>query len=201
MLEHAITEQADGSLSVRMFHRQENGHYETDDVRVDKLVPLDGTGRPAFAHGNVAGQMWPAWMQKAYAAHASVQNGKKPSYDFVGKGGFPSSAFEALTGNPSRDLRVDPGFAGNLYEPIKAAVRGKYPVVAFTPQKLPDGAPVHESHTYSILGMRTVGGKQMVKLRNPWGYSEPGDPHGGDGIFEMALAEFAKNFTTVTIGG
>ena len=200
LLENAITERPDGSLSVRLYHRASDGHYETDDVTVDKLVPVSGTGRPSFAHGQVAGQMWPAWIQKAYAAHSSLENGKG-TYDQIGKGGFPSSAFEALTGKPARDLYVDPSLSSNLYAPIEQALLGQHPVVAFTPQKLPEGAPVHESHTYSILGIRTVEGKQMIKVRNPWGYSEPGDPNGGDGIFELELAEFAKNFTTVTIGG
>ena len=60
LLQKAIKEQVDGSLSIELFHRTNMGAFERAAVTVDKLMPLSGTGRPQFARGKVATQLWPA---------------------------------------------------------------------------------------------------------------------------------------------
>ena len=198
LIESAIAEQKDGTMAITLFHKA-GGGFERDAVTIDKLVPLSGAG-PQFARGQVSTQMWPAWMQKAYTAQVSTLNGAAPSYASINNGGTPGDAFEALTGKPSRTMSVSPAMSGSLYEAIDTAVKANRPMAAVTPKTLPEGAPVHEWHTYSVLGVRTDSGKQLVKVRNPWGYSEPGDPSGGDGIFEIDIETFAKSFSSLAIG-
>ena len=88
-----------------------------------------------------------------------------------------------------------------LYAAIATAAKANRPVAAVTPKTLPEGAPVHEWHTYPVLGVREKNGQKLVRVRNPWGYSEPGDSNGVDGIFEIDIATFAKSFNSLAIGG
>ena len=200
LLEKAITEKPDGTMSIRLYHQLPSGKYEADDVRIDKLVPMTN-GRPTFARGANSTQMWPAWMQKAYAVEVSNANGEQPNYQSINNGGMPGDALSALTGKPSHDIAISPSLGAGLYTSLQQAIKAKHPITALSPKKLPAGAPVHEWHTYSVMGVSTHDGKQWVQVRNPWGYSEPGDPNGGDGIFEITLEDFQKSFTTVSIGG
>jgi hypothetical protein len=201
ILAKAIKEKADGTMSIRLYHKKPDGSFEADDIRLDKIVPINANGRPSFAHGATTTEMWPAWMQKAYAAEVSNQKGSSASFDVINKGGQPTDALEALTGKPARYVYVSPSQGESLFTTIKQAVATKKPITAGTPEKLPAGAPVHEWHTYSVLDTAEHDGQKWVKVRNPWGYSEPGDPNGGDGVFEITVADFAKSFTSLNIGG
>jgi hypothetical protein len=188
-----IVERPDGSLWVRMYHPK-GDKYEKDTVKMDASVPSNGT-RPSFAHGTDSTQMWPAYFQKAYAMDVSATRGRPASYQQIGKGGMPGDAIAALTGRPSQHYDVSADLGSQLFTVMQHAQAAKAPATAWTPHDLPEGGIVHGDHTYTILGVREENGKQLVKLRNPWGYSP-----GADGIFELDMPTFAKTFVGMDIG-
>ena len=47
-----------------------------------------------FSIGATATQMWPAWMQKAYAAEVANQKGAPANFDVINHGGQPTDALD-----------------------------------------------------------------------------------------------------------
>jgi hypothetical protein len=194
VLKKALTVNKDGTYSLRLFHRTPDGKLAADNVKMDASLPLNG-GVPVYAHGTNPKQLWPAFMQKGYAAEVAANEGQPIAYQAIDKGGMPGDAFEALTGVPSQSYAISPQTADQMFTVMQHAVAGKFPAAAWTPPKVPKGV-VYADHTYTILGVSEHGGQKFVKLRNPWGE----DP-GTDGIFELDLPTFAKTFSNLAVGG
>ena len=62
---------------------------------------------------------------------------------------------------------------------------------------------VYANHAYSILGYeKATDGTRFVKLRNPWGESEPFPGDGkNDGIFKLKLDTFVKLYSNLYATG
>jgi type VI secretion system secreted protein VgrG len=192
VIERAVTKRDDGKVTV-MFKR---GSQDVPVV-VDTEVPMRGSS-PLYAKSSQAGETWPALMEKAYAE----QYGMGKGYEGIGHGGSPGTAMTNITGGTSRSTPVrssdatSPGRRKALLDTLSQAT--SKPTTAITP-KPPEGQHAVASgrvagwHAYSVLGTsKSADGKDMVKLRNPWGGTG-----GTKGEFEMPLEHFAEDYSSL----
>jgi hypothetical protein len=188
LISNAITRKEDGSFIVRFYQRGADGLPAPVYVAVDKELPRDRWGSSHYAHGTANKELWVSVVEKAYAKW-------KGSYEKIGNGGNPAEVMEALTGkmgNWSQTADVAPGA---VYDKLKTQLAHKGLAVAATrtgPQY--KGSGVVPSHAYTVLGVEDAGGQMRVRLRNPWGATEPGAPRAGDGVFTLSLSKFIKLF-------
>ena len=128
--------------------------------------------------------------QTPAVAPAALQPTSRPA---TGNGGSPGTAMRNITGAPSiygaldpNDVK-DPANRQALLDMLSQA-NGK-PTVAATPKKVKSGRVVG-NHAYTVLGTgKDSAGRDVVKLRNPWGGGT-----GKRGTFEMPLEQFAEDF-------
>lgn len=107
------------------------------------------------------------------------------------------------SGNLDRALSLP-----QLEDRLKRAIREGKPITADINFKATLGRQENEiglpaGHVYTVLGYDEKTG--MVKIRNPWGNTEPNIPGRqsdgvNDGVFELTLAEFEKYFLRMNIG-
>ena len=189
LISNAITRKEDGSFIVRFYQRGPDGKPQPVYVPVDKELPRDKWGHAHYAHAAAHGELWVSLVEKAYAKW------KGNSYEKIGNGGNPAEVMEALTGtmgNWSQSSDVAPDV---LYDTLQAQLSKKGLAVASTRTGAQyQGSGVVPSHAYTVLGVEDVAGKKMVRLRNPWGSTEPGAPRSGDGVFSISLSKFIQLF-------
>lgn len=200
---------AGGGVYEVRFYRYEDGGYRAEWVAVDADFPWYVDKKTwAYLQSSDKGELWPALVEKAWAV---FQAGGKGDYDTIGQGGYEGDVMEALTGRPYTDVSVTGAKADTLWKKIKAAARRRRAMTAGTysvPEDKEDprygkAAGVYSDHAYTVMGAREVKkGKEtvrLVKLRNPWGESEPDGNGPDDGIFELRLEDFMSKFEALTI--
>lgn len=214
-IERMIRDNQDGTYTVT-FHRksERTGRFEPVQVRVDGHLYVRSSGVPLY--GQSSGEtrpdkmeLWYPLIEKAYASMVG-------SYDAIGSGGTAASVFEAVLGRESGSLGIGWNPLDRAWEIAEAVVRERRPVVLAT---YPDSPPyptlpevtreyarryinsgLHANHCYTVLGVEERGGKRWLKLRNPWGESEPGNDGADDGMFELELADVGKYFDKLMWG-
>jgi calpain family cysteine protease len=136
---------------------------------------------------NQQSEIWPLVIEKAYAQY---QGG----YGEIDGQGSPARAMEILTGKPAADIPLDasPGYGADRLACDLAA--GKL-VVLLTKRSFDGAGPVGivANHGYSVADARSVGGKLMVQLHNPWNDSTK-EPR------PIAYEDLAKWFVSADVG-
>jgi hypothetical protein len=118
-------------------------------------------------------EIWTKVIEKAYA-------NLKGGYSKIGNGGNPGAALEALTGLPARECAPR---AYSFDQLQKDLGEGRPVCFSTVPEK--DAGPLlaalnlHGSHCYAVVDSKVEGGKQMVRLSNPWGDRQPGASKSG----------------------
>lgn len=142
-------------------------------------VPVTSTGQPIYARSSVAGETWPANVEKAFIGMRGPTGFFEPSSSNYGElnGGDPAWAVASLVGRPPYYYSAsDPGAwsiinsrctNGVATEPMTAWTYGSGSATISY-----DGSGIVANHAYSILGTQTSGGQDYVVLRNPWGWHE-----------------------------
>jgi len=171
------------------------------DVEVDhQIVRRDGKSLyMRSADTRTGAEEWaPTLVEKAYAKW-------RGSYETIGNGGWPGDVMQALTGSTASNRNISGMSDSAIIDGIHASVVAHKPVVAATFGKDSgvnyDGTGVYAWHAYVVLDAETRDGEKYVKLRNPWGVSEPAGNGPDDGIFEMKLADFRRLYQSLTFGG
>ena len=183
----AITVKEDGSYLVRFYRPAADGTMEPVYIPVDKELPRDRWGSARYASGQ-RGELWVPLMEKAFAKF-------KGSYEAIGNGGWPSETMSTLTGQPAKMGGTDELSPTEMFATMKNTLAAGRLVCASTG----GGAKYRKSglvtaHAYSVLGVSERNGVKYVTLRNPWGFKEPGQPDGGDGVFKLTLSKFLQLF-------
>jgi len=134
--------------------------------------------------------------EKAYAQF-------KGSYDAIGNGGVASEVFEEVLGKESNDLylRWDNN-PDRVWNRAKASIDAGNPVAAGTYGSSEaaryTNTGVYANHAYSIVGYEEKNGVKYLKMRNPWGESEPFPGDGkNDGFFSLKLDDFMKLYQSL----
>lgn len=193
VLRKAITANADGTFTVKLFRKEQVPHgprtdptwrFVEHDVRIDSQLPRYSGVFPVFARGQVPQELWAPLIEKAFA---QLHGG----YDQI-EGDFPSKVMEALTGQYAT-TRLNFFFTTNgTFERIDEALRRGQPVTAATYKpELPGLVP---GHAYAVLGAGEENGQRYIEMRNPWGRGEPARDGQDDGVFRLTPEEFKQNF-------
>jgi len=192
----------------KLFKKLPGGKYEVtlysqrgrpQKVIIDADLPRNNWYGYVYARARDPKELWPALLEKAFAKRA----GGYPKID----GGLSSEAMTALTGKKS----VDTLTRGNriteqqMFDKIHAAVKAKKPITASTYGESSadkyEGRNIFADHTYAILGTVREGGKDYVKMRNPWGNTEPSGNGRDDGIFKVDMATFMDLMWGISVNG
>ena len=198
-IKDAISDNGDGTYTVRFFKPGDT----MPRPRVEVLVNGDlyGGGRPTYGRGMTGSgpdkmELWFSLIEKAYAKW-------KGSYQTIGKGGWAGDAMSAITGGVEDwDLLADIK-ADDAFKRIKQGEARGWPMASgtFANGKGPSlsGTGLYNNHVYSVLGCEEEGGVRYVKLRNPWGSSEPGNDGKNDGFFRLELDKYMKLYEELII--
>lgn len=185
-VQRAITENADGTFTVRFYEKQRRGPPTPVDITIDADLPAKRNGDLLYGHARDKRELWPALVEKAWASW-------KGGYSELSLGGFAGDALEALTGgksdfyNPITELE-----SRDLWKLMLEAHQQGRPLVTGT-----GAAPLEglvPMHMYSVVGVREENGEKLVTLRNPYGNKEPVIDGKDDGVFELTLREYRKHF-------
>lgn len=185
LLKQLFVANRNGSVTVNFFQADELGVTQRVAVTVDRDT-VKALGGPLYARALDRRELWPAILEKAYAQLGG-------GFDVIGRGGEMSEAVFALTGQRPADLWTSTLAPDALVALLQDATAAKRPVVAATyPDETTPG--IVPAHAYSVLGVVDRGAGPLVQLRNPWGVHEPGADLGGDGVFEVSVADFQRLF-------
>lgn len=199
VLENAVVDNLDGTFTVRLFDSANGSKpnelvFGPQYVRVDADFPTSGS-RPAYSHGTVPTELWPAVFEKALAA-------LRGGYDDIGRGGHSDWAFRLLTDEEAKGWAVNPKFVPRdfAWQKLQEALVTGRPTTADS-MSTAASSQVVKSHAYTVLGTETKGGKDYVVLRNPWGFSRPGREGLDDGTVKLRFDVFCENFLGFTTAG
>ena len=197
-----IRDHDDGTCSVRFYtgYRLNPKHIRVDrDLYVRSPdSPLYSTSKDRDADGKL--ELWPALVEKAYA----VLHG---SYEAMGNGGNKSKVLEEVYGKRAGFQSLASVGDAQLKSLLKRVQAKGLPMVAATfgkdtPQASRyNGQRLSPWHAYALYGVSEKGGEFKVKLRNPWGHTEPGNDGKNDGVFELSLADFRHFFRDISWAG
>jgi len=203
LFEDMVKDNHDGTYTVTFKQRDWN---QFDPTWNDFEVMVDGDlyersyGGPLYGASSNSTktddmEMWWPIVEKAYAMW-------KGSYDRIGNGGSSARVFGEVLGRPSLSEDIEYGEAEDIWRTLKRSVDARLPVSAGTYGKDDSGrysnTGVYANHSYSVLGYDERDGERFVKLRNPWGRSEPYPGDGNnDGVFELKYEDFRKLYETL----
>ena len=211
-----IKKNDDGTFTVTFKQPDGRGGFSDVPVRVDDQLYerqyKDGAGNvfatmAAYGTSNRETSNQPQatekalWLPLVEKAYAKLNGG---SYENIGNGGWPRKVMTDVLGRPSTSFDASTLAPAEAWNRIKAAVDSGAPICAST---LTDDASVANytnsglvhGHAYAVLGASEHDGAQYVKLRNPWGKTEPGNDGKDDGVFEMKFTDFLKFYNTVDL--
>ncbi|MBL9037631.1 MAG: hypothetical protein JNG84_03850 [Archangium sp.] len=176
------------------------GASEKVEIVVDGDLYVQPSGEALYGHSPASNdpkkmELWYALVEKAYAEWYSS------SYNEIGSGGVSSDVFEAVLGKPTATTFIKPTNTEAVWKVIKAASDANKPIAAGThgedKEALYTNTGVYSDHAYSVLGYEEKNGTRYVKLRNPWGRSEPAGNGADDGFFNLKLEDFVKLYDNV----
>ena len=134
-------------------------------------------------------EMWFPIVEKAYAQW-------KGSYEAIGNGGVSGKVMSEVMGASYDYTSISDYNKDRVWQQIKDGEKNGWPMTAGTYGKDESdrytNSGVYANHAYSVLGVEEEGGVKYVKLRNPWGQSEPRNNGADDGFFRLTVDEFAR---------
>jgi Calpain family cysteine protease len=199
-IEKMIKSNGDGTYTVTFKEKDwMSGRFKDVPIKVDGDLYVRSWGGPLYGasgrdRGETSMELWFPLIEKAYAAW-------KGSYNEIGSGGLSNDVFEAVLGKDGRFNSVSPGTEDRTWRAITTAIDARQPVSAGThgddQAAIYTNTGVYADHSYSVLGYAERNGEKFVKLRNPWGESEPAGNGPNDGVFELPLKDFTKLYSSV----
>jgi hypothetical protein len=177
-------------------------------ISVSNLLPLDPAGKYHYSKSFTAGEIWPAMYEKAFASWKGSRT-DKPDYSIICQGdpvlalmnltGWRFTTYkpgtDPVTSTASRYSTQNFSDGTKIYNKINSVCQytGPYrttskPMVAYTYdpriERPPSGitysdATIVGNHSYSVLGVHSVGAENYIVMRNPWGQKGAG-PGSGD---------------------
>ncbi len=202
VIEDMIEDHGDGTYTVTFKERdwRSASGFRDVKVKVDGDLYVRSWGGPLYGSsgGNDKGartmELWYPIVEKAYAQW-------KGSFNEIGNGGYASTVMQEFVGRDGQDMGIRESNADAVFNQIKRALDAKQPVAAGTYGETEEArytnTGVYANHAYSVIGYEERDGKKYVKLRNPWGESEPAGNGSNDGIFELDLQTFSKLYQTL----
>lgn len=140
-------------------------------------------------------ELWWPLFEKAYAE----LNG---DYHSIGEGGSSADVFEWVTGRAGYTEDFSTRNADRMFTAIKQKLGQHLPVCMGTKDDHGGrgdfaNSGIFGDHTYTVLDAYEKSGVKYLKLRNPWGESEPSGNGANDGVFELKVSDMPKWFSVV----
>ncbi len=191
---------ANGTFYVVELKRDRDGYAKKHLEAVDADLytrswggPLYGSSANSTARDKM--ELWFPLFEKAWAQ----LNG---DYNDIGDGGSSADLFEAVLGRPALEKDFSARNKDACFRIIKDKLAHKLPVCLGTKddaghEALFANTGVYGDHTYTVVDAYEKNGVKMVKLRNPWGESEPRGNGKNDGIFELKLDDMPKWYSVL----
>lgn len=200
-LEDIIKDNGDGTYTVTFKERdfRAPSGFRDVDVKVDGDLYVRSWGGPLYgssegAKGTKDMELWFPILEKAYAQW-------KGSFNAIGSGGNSDQVMQDILGRDGQSMNINEGNQRAVFNQIKKALDGKQPVSAGTygedQEARYTNTGVYADHSYSVIGYSEKNGEMKVKLRNPWGESEPAGNGANDGIFELDMKTFSKLYQSL----
>ena len=194
-------------------------HFHDETIVIDAYLPcVQFRGKLTPLSANTHSELWVPLLHKAFVKylhkHPACSNGvaqskcrkkrftlSQPHYELV-MGGLPQWCWEAILGKPTSFLPTKP----HLYDEIYRLCSDKRYVVNACSCGSSDKYKtdnIVNGHAYSILGAETREGERLIKLRNPWGKTEPKNKFTtllspqDDGVFYLTEREMLKYFPRI----
>jgi hypothetical protein len=179
-------------------------------VAVKDDVPQSG-GQYVYARSSVAGETWPANLEKAFIGMRGATGFLEPGSTNYAELNYGDAAW-AVASLVGRAPWYHAANAADAWSTIGARCtngRATQPMTAWTygtgsATISYDGSGIVANHAYSILGTETSGGHDYVVLRNPWGFHEgslnallgtwQGLTLPGEGIFAVRMDTFSQYY-------
>jgi hypothetical protein len=181
----------------------------TQVLKVAYEVPVNKTmNEPVYCRSAGGTDYWPALYEKAFAMWFTQKDpywGRPDRPDITQTAhGDPIKAMAQIDG---RDREYY--FTRNHHDLIRlvrqSSVNGrtKDPMVAWTHASgdLFRGANLVANHAYSILGWSSIGSRQYIVIRNPWGVTEPAGLTNYPGLLDRVDASFWHPAPLLDSGG
>ncbi|MBI5508906.1 MAG: hypothetical protein HY903_09150 [Deltaproteobacteria bacterium] len=194
-----VKKQADGTYVVTFKQRDSAGKVVNVNQHVDGDLWVRSSGEPLY--GKSAGSADPKTMKLTWPLIEKAYASWMGSFNDIGNGGAAEDILEALTGRQGVAEDLSANQADHAWRLVKSAVDDKRPAVLSTfgesREAMYTNTGLYADHCYSILGCRTAAnGDRLVKIRNPWGESEPAGDSKNDGIFEMKIQDVCRLYGT-----
>ena len=197
VIEDMIQDNGDGTYTVTFKERdwRSASGFRDVKVKVDGDLYVRSWGGPLYGSsgggdkGAKTMELWFPIVEKAYAQW-------KGSFDAIGNGGHASTVMQEFMGKDGQDMNINESNGDRVFAQIKRSLDAKQPVAAGTYGDTEaaryTNTGVYADHAYSVIGYEERNGEKFVKLRNPWGESEPAGNGANDGIFELDIKTFSK---------
>lgn len=156
-----------GNFDVSLWdgHQWKHVPVTQDDINTD----IAQHGASWLDNGQPNAALWPSVLESAYAKMKYPDRSLEGALGDtgIGTGGYAQDAMEALTGNKGTNINPQNVWFTNQHidQDITTALANHQPVTIST---TPHGAPLEESHVYTVEGITGVGSDAQVTLRNPW---------------------------------
>lgn len=190
-----ITDNGDGTYSVRFYRRNIIRDFEPYTVSVDSdfVDAYEHTPSVTCPSGRAQQELWPAIVQKAWAAW-------RGDGDYAAiEGGTAREALERLIGRSVSNSFLTRWSANGLWGDISAAILDHRPVVIVAATDRP-AAGIIGAHAYTVLDARTTAsGDRELLIRNPWGWAAPMGAEPNDGAAWVKVETVARYLDQVTI--
>jgi hypothetical protein len=187
LLQNAITENSDGTYSVRLYRKREQRIlfwrrqvftpvtiilYPTFPISADgtDTANPDAAANPAHAHGgdqsaNGNTELWVRLFEKAYALLIG-------SYGAIGNGGLGADAMETLTGQEFREEVLNDDTKARIIEMVEDGVpvevgtsTRSWDTMSDEDKRFARENSIVGGHAYSVVSAS----ESNITVRNPWG--------------------------------
>lgn len=155
-------------------------------LAIDDRIPVQRYfGTPFMTRRSPNGAWWGTIIEKVAAKYWGNYTNMH--------GGNVWEAFYMLTGMPAIAVGTTKVTADEMWSRMVAADKAKYPMSASANVRL---MGIVGGHAYTLLGVATVDGNRLIKMRNPWGRGEYNGPW-SDKSAEMKKAKAEGKITHV----
>lgn len=207
IIEQMMCDNGNGTYTVtfQVEDPPDSGQYKPTPITVDGELYVNQGMRPLYGsansdlHRTEKMEMWFPILEKAYAA-LQGQNYQKI------ESGWSHKMMMSLLGSNKNDEHFLPNNQSDqIFKSLSEANANGWPGTAVTYElNAPEssryaGARIYASHAYSVLGTHEENDQKYVRLRNPWGSSEPGYDGLDDGIFLLEIDKFSHYFQWLNI--
>ncbi len=202
VIKNMVKKNDDGTFTVSFYENRYSGVGNKADITVDGDLYVRAWGGPLY--GDSLGtprdpaemELWFPIVEKAYAVW-------KGDYNTIGNGGVTGKVLSEVMGAPYEHTSLSDYNKDRAWQTIIEGTKNGWPMAAGTHGDRESArytnTGVYANHAYSIHGYEEENGVKYVKLRNPWGQSEPSGNGPNDGHFRLELDKFAYLYSSLAV--